>query len=188
MNNRKLCSDCHRVMNACICKLAASFNNTLPVTVLRHPSERKQEKATADLLRLSLTNCKIIDSEIFLPEEVLRPEHRNILIYPSENSTALTNKITTHSNSKIHIILIDGTWKKAYKIFMSNNFLHNLETLSLNVEKESIYKSIRKQKDNGLSTFEAAAEVLNLLENNFPLEDFDKALEGFLAQLKSFRN
>lgn len=186
-NEREYCSRCKRTKKGCICKFTIPLTNDVPITILRHPSEIKKEKATVDLLRLSLSNCRVIDGENFDEDDVLIEGHRNILVYPCENESNI-NTTGLKSLSKVHLIFIDGTWKKAFKIFKLNPFLSDLTSVELHLDSDSPYKEIRKQRENGLSTLEAVGETIKLLQTDFEQEKLLEQFNSFLNHLKSFRS
>ncbi len=87
------------------------------------------------------------------------------------------------------IILLDGTWKKAYKLWQLNTWLHTLPTLRID-DVESQYHIRKAPKAGYLSTLEAAAICLEKLEkcNTKPLYNcFNLMQKTFLKhQKKSF--
>lgn len=184
--NREYCRECNKAVNACICNFIETVENITPITILRHSSEKGKEKATADLINRSLTNCKIIDGEKFESSEVLKEGYENVLVYPKEDSSLLDEEFT-QINKNIHFIFIDGTWKKAFKIYQLNNFLHRLQTVHLALKKDSPYSDIRKQIKNGLSTYEAVYESLSICEPEIRSSNLVKNFHSFLSHLKSFR-
>ncbi|MBY0415032.1 MAG: DTW domain-containing protein [Bdellovibrionales bacterium] len=63
-----------------------------------------------------------------------------------------------------HLIVIDGTWRKAKKIFLSSKNLQPLPALSLAPTEESDYRIRKAPSENALSTLEASVMALNILE------------------------
>ena len=187
ITSREYCNDCKKALVACTCRFIEHVDNKTPITILRHSSEKGKEKATVDLISRSLSNCKVLDGELFESLDVLRPDFVNILVYPSNNSKVL--QIENIQNSKdIHFIFLDGTWKKAFKIYQINHFLHELKTIELELNSESPYSDIRKQKKDGLSTYEAVYEALSLIEPKIRDSNLEKNFHLFLNHLKSYRN
>ena len=76
--------------------------------------------------------------------------------------------IITHSelNNIQCIIILDGTWKKAYRMFMLNPCLHKIKHIVLPVGISSLYEIRKTKKDNALSSLEACCHALARLENN----------------------
>ncbi|EPJ45364.1 MAG: hypothetical protein OFPII_28410 [Osedax symbiont Rs1] len=62
-----------------------------------------------------------------------------------------------------HIILIDGTWQEARKIYNKSIYLKNALKLHLITDTISRYHLRRNQKNTGLCTAEIAMEMLSYL-------------------------
>ena len=144
---RVLCQACQRPEKACICDYIAPVCNVAKVVVLQHPSEVTQAKGTVSLLARSLQNCQVLVGEDFSKNSDLSQildSYHCLLLYPSDNAqtlndsyiTALTdNKLCQVKDSdnagKLCLIILDGTWKKAYRMFMLSTNLHDIDHICL---------------------------------------------------------
>ncbi|CCQ12158.1 hypothetical protein PALB_30590 [Pseudoalteromonas luteoviolacea B = ATCC 29581] len=141
--------------------------------MLRDPSETKHAKNTAILLPLVFKNTTIIDGSIdAIIEQVNAISITNAaILYPSETAQSLDNTNLTIDT----LIVLDGSWKKAYKLFMSIPVLQSLPCVSFANPPATRY-TIRKSKLNySLSSFEATAHALKAIE----LIDVSPALTFF---------
>jgi DTW domain-containing protein YfiP len=187
--SRILCIQCQRPTIACICKFIDKVNNSTAVLVLQHPSEVQQTKGTVALLSRSLNNCQVLVGEDFsLNTELntLLANYEALLLYPSAKAKVLsltTSKLSSdlnNQNSKEYkpqlLIIIDGTWKKAYRMFMLSSNLQLLKQICLpEILANSGQYSIRKvAKKNALSSLEACCYALALLENELNEEGLNK--------------
>jgi DTW domain-containing protein YfiP len=178
--SRILCAQCQRPKIACICKFICKIDNHTAVLVLQHPSEVNQTKGTVSLLNRSLNNCQVLVGEDFSVNtelNILLANYEALLLYPSVQAEVLsltTNKLSSDSNNqnkKYHkprlLIIIDGTWKKAYRMFMLSSNLQLLKQVCLpEILANSGQYLIRKvAKKNALSSLEACCYSLALLEN-----------------------
>ena len=176
---RNLCERCQRPLKACICYFICEINNKIPVLVLQHPSEVTQTKGTVTLLLQSLDDCHVLVGEDFSQNDKLNEilaNYHALLLYPSEHSVelSLTSQLinpvyVNSSNQKPHLLIIlDGTWKKAYRMFMLSKNLHSIKQICLpEVIANSGQYLIRKvAKKNALSSLEATCYALALLEND----------------------
>jgi len=184
--SRECCSVCLRAQVGCICHLFTEVNNEIHVVILQHPNEVKQTKGTVTLLANSLACCEVIIGENFNNDETLAQilsSYKNsiALLYPSDNAIVTSSSVnfddgTEHNASsdtiklpiKIPkcIILIDGTWKKSYKMYMLNEALHHIPHLTLPDHIKGDYRIRKTQKEQALSSLEACTYALSLLENN----------------------
>ena len=180
--SRQCCNVCERPLKTCICAFISKVDNDTQVFVLQHPSEVTQTKGTVALLKHSLSNIKVFVGEDFTQHadlhEALKPFLTAVyLLYPSEKSIDVTDialkpdKLacteSSTNNPKVRcLIILDGTWKKAYRIFMLNPFLHNVPHLTLPEGLSGEYVIRKTLKENALSSLEACCYALQIIENN----------------------
>jgi DTW domain-containing protein YfiP len=167
--------------------------------ILQHPTEVSHAKGTAKILTLSLNNCRCLVGEDFSQHDELNqllaePGYSNLLVYPREDAMTpeqlLGQKAPSGRNEKadkIRLLLIDGTWRKAYKIYQLSANLHCLPALTLNEKVKGNYRIRKAPSETGLSTVEAGYQVLTALapEADFSLllDAFDRMIEFQIAQM-----
>ena len=140
-NNTKTmdyCIQCNRPMSRCICSFVTHIDNPLPVVILQHLRERHHPKGTAKLAQMCLANCDIISEKDFsLPLKKILDHYQPILLWPAtelyQQITKLpaeafqTSRSTNTTDKRPYaLIAIDGTWKKANKIFLSHPELQTM--------------------------------------------------------------
>jgi DTW domain-containing protein YfiP len=198
---RASCTVCLRPQKTCICHLFLNIDNNIDVIILQHPTEVKQTKGTVTLLANSLQNCNVVVGEDFTNDEVLNhllQQYKSglYLLYPSDMATVISplNNVddaeyagkdvtpVIDSGTVKCIILIDGTWKKSYKMYMLNTFLHAIPHLTLPESTEGNYQIRKTQKSNALSSLEACTYALMMLESN------DSKYEQLLSSFKQFND
>ena len=175
---RDLCLQCQRPTKACICAFICKIDNKTPVLVLQHPSEVKQSKGTVALLQRSLNACQVIVGEDFSENSEVNnilAKHHALLLYPSEQAKELSlvigNLKQKHAEIKHHkpllLIILDGTWKKAYRMYMLSKNLQPLISVCLPdyLANNGQYLIRKVAKKNALSSLEATCYALALLED-----------------------
>ncbi|WP_435237155.1 tRNA-uridine aminocarboxypropyltransferase [Psychromonas sp. PT13] len=178
MGKRAICHACLKALPACICKTIKSIDNQHFIHILQDPSEEKKAIGTARILDLSLTRVQITVGECF--DASLFDLDNCFLVFPDPTAipaSEFVDKENITINKRSQFILLDGSWKKAFKLLMCNPFLQSLPKVMINVEGKSTYRIRKSPRDDGLSTVEAGYYLLSQLEN-----DNDK----FLPLLKSF--
>lgn len=81
----------------------------------------------------------------------------SVLLFPSENSVS-TEEIDFEVKN---LIVLDGTWAKAKRMYNENPWLKMLPQLRLDIEKLSLYSEVRHQPRAGyLSTIESIVYAL----------------------------
>jgi DTW domain-containing protein YfiP len=174
---RHLCLQCQRPIKACICAFICEINNKIPVLVLQHPSEVQQTKGTVALLQRSLNACQVLVGEDFSENTELNEllaQHRPLLLYPGEQAQDISlmmndlkqNHATMKQSKSPLLIILDGTWKKAYRMFMLSKNLHSLVQICLpdNIANNGQYLIRKVAKKNALSSLEATCYALALLD------------------------
>ncbi|WP_022941032.1 tRNA-uridine aminocarboxypropyltransferase [Psychromonas hadalis] len=176
MVKRAFCVNCFKASSACICATIKSINNVHLLHILQDPSEEKKAIGTARILKLSLKRVKLTVGTLFDEQDF--DVNNSYLLFPNEEALPaerLTDEVMI--NKKSTFILLDGSWKKAYKLLMNNPFLQKLPKVSINVDIKSNYRLRKSPREDGLSTVEAGYYLLSQLENNS--EKFNPLLESF---------
>lgn len=175
---RSICQHCQRPINACICHFIHEIDNKVSVLVLQHPKEVNHTKGSLPLLANSLKNCQVLVGESFDNDEVfysILKQHagRCAVLYPSDDAIELTlehldvDTSTNNNEQRIScLIVLDATWKKAFKMYQLSSSLKKLPHLKLPQGIKSLYAIRKTQKLDALSTLEASCHALGMLENN----------------------
>ncbi len=134
---------------------------------------------TARILSLSLKNSVTIVGEDLSDNEQLNDmladtQYQHVILYPSEHSAPVES--VTRPNKKLRVILLDGTWKKAFKMWQVSSNLHALNTVHLPKDLKGNYRIRKAPSENSLSTVEAGYHLLSLLEDG---RDFSPLLTAF---------
>lgn len=85
------------------------------------------------------------------------------LAWPSPAPAANTASASPSGVPPTDVVILDGTWQEARKIYNRSAYLHDLPRLTLNPTAASRYTQRRNQVDGGLCTLEAAAAVVTEL-------------------------
>ncbi|SIN76812.1 tRNA-uridine aminocarboxypropyltransferase [Salinivibrio sp. ES.052] len=172
----RYCSSCHKAKAICVCDAITPITNSIPVIILQHPDEVSHPKNSACLLSLALDNCERWIGENFsehgaLNETLAQTQRRYAVLYPGEHAislSSLTEQPVEDNNRERPwgIILLDGTWKKAYKMYQLSKNLHDLPTVNITPMSPSQYTIRKSAKLGALSTLEAGFTALSELSGN----------------------
>ena len=185
---RKLCESCGRPQNVCLCEELVSVASPCRVVILQHPSELKQPLATVPILKLCLQPLDIFVGEDFSEHvelHALLARHKNIrVLYPDVDAVewsldSRTQKVASSDNVDL-LLVIDGTWRKAKRIWLSNPFLHGLDCVKLTGGAEGQYQVRSTTVEGGISTLEAVAQACNYLSQS---NEFDELYRPFKAMI-----
>lgn len=139
---------------------------------MQHPSEIKRAIGTARILSLSLPNSRLWVGEDFSGNDefnrlLAEPERDVYVIYPGEGSVPISRVAATANKQRIQtVILLDGTWKKAYKMWLLATNLHHLPLVNLDNADNGNYRIRKSPKEQGVSTVEAGYLALSVFEAN----------------------
>lgn len=189
---RQLCNQCHYPIVTCVCHAVYPSNNHIRVVVLQHPDEVLNKKNTIRLAMLSLTNIEVIvgqDPQDFMPRFNQLEVSKTALLFPREDAINIARlpefnrgnsqnpkpnkaepKLQQDTNCQqiTTLIVIDGTWRKAKKIYALNPWLGQLTHIQLSDEFTNQYVIRATKVENSLSSLEAIAYSLEKLENLAP--------------------
>ncbi|KPU83759.1 hypothetical protein JI57_00475 [Psychromonas sp. PRT-SC03] len=185
MSKRVRCATCLKALSACICSTIKKLDNQYFLHILQDPSEEKKAIGTAKILSLSLMRVKISTAHYFKEQDF--DLHNCFLIFPGENTISaqkLSLEYKLDKNSQF--ILLDGSWKKAYKLLMNKPFLQKLPRVSFSVTQKSTYRIRKSPREDGLSSVEAGYYLLSQLEQEEtkypPLLDSFNAMINYQIQ------
>ncbi len=166
-NKGNRCFKCKMKDTHCICEHLVGINNLTPVTILMHYREAITTTNTGRIANFLLNNSSVhyrglIDQKI---ESPLLANHTPLYLYPSENAEVLTHELVQKIGGKIQLIIPDGSWRQAQKVAKRESFLKDTLHIKLPDSPPGIFFLRRKIKDEGVSTLEAIARALGIIES-----------------------
>jgi DTW domain-containing protein YfiP/GNAT superfamily N-acetyltransferase len=213
---RSLCEGCQRPPAICVCealplqKLATKTD----VLVLQHPNEfRKKTFSTVPLMSLVLENMhfkrdyKFELEDLSLVQEYLHRGQKPLLLFPSDDAISLDddygcceqeetikedntaaetlNRIKEQGNL---LIVLDGTWAEAKRMASASPCLFDVcEQVQFKAPASCLYDAIRKEPyGHCLSTLEACAQALILLEGAVHVADYLKGVLKLMVDIQLF--
>lgn len=171
--SRTVCDKCQYSAVTCLCDDLVTVQNQLNIIILQHPSELKITKNTAKLLNLCLKRCTLVQGESDKDFKILDtlPVTTTALLYP-DHDAILLDKI--NSDTKLfceqltHLLVLDGTWKKAFKIMQLTPKLNEFKKVSFASVPANRYRIRKAPRADSLSSLEAVAHSLMLIEQCDP--------------------
>lgn len=180
-----MCWRCHRPVGSCVCRHLPDrppVDNRTGITILQHPRERFHPKGTVPLALRGLANVRLVVAHFDEREEpaaTLALPPGTGLLYPHEGSRPLAQ--VPPPERPTHLLLLDGTWGNAHRLYRSNPWLGSLPHFHLEPQTPERYR-IRGEPDPlGRSTIEAIVEALRILEPES--RGLDRLLEAFDAMI-----
>ena len=185
--SRIQCPRCLRPQTHCLCPLIPSLDSRTRVLLLQHPSEVNHALNTARLAALGLSNSQLLVGEVFedLSELLNPPGYTARLLFPADDAQPL--QAYTPGEQPLLLVVPDGTWRKARKLLHLNPLLAGLPRVTLANGGVSRYRLRKAPGPGALSTVEAIAQALQVLEapQSFDalLQPFEALIEGQIAAM-----
>lgn len=165
-----------------------------------HHREKHLTSNTANLAKLVLPNCQIAmrglpNAPFHIDMLNLKPNEEELLyLFPHEGAAVLSaDYLDTLKHKKFHLIVPDGSWSQAVKFYRREPSLAGIQCVTLPEGNPGKYRLRKASNENKLSTFEAIARALGILEYNpnvtNQMEDiFNIMVESVIRGRTAFEN
>lgn len=173
-NKRTICKQCERPERVCWCNYLPN-PKVLPksrttIIILQHPSEKKRNIRTALMALHGIADghCQIHVRRKLTKSDSLYETLQSLncfLLFPSATSKNITT-LASHDDVEKTLVILDGTWDEAKKIYMRSPVLQALPCIHLEVKNKSAYVVRTQPSEKCLSTLETAAHALAIIEKN----------------------
>lgn len=162
---RVRCLRCHRPEAFCLCAAIPSLTSRSRLVLLQHPREEFVAIGTARLAALAVEGATrhvgvSFEGDAEVRALAARPDA--CLLFPSDDATpveALRGQPRT-------LFVVDGTWSLAKKLLRTNPFLAALPRVAFTPTEPSRYRIRREPSAECVSTIEAVAHVLSVLDDD----------------------
>ena len=178
---RKYCYRCFKPDVVCICPSIVPVHNKTRIQILQHPLERHHPIGTARFAELGLKNATLKTVYATLDGSLateLQCTPQTGLLFPSADAVDLA---TVPKNARPNaLIVLDGTWYNAKKLYRENPWLSTLPHYRLAPSRPSRYRIRVEPTRDSVSTLEAIVEALGILE---PQTDCTALIRAFDAMI-----
>jgi DTW domain-containing protein len=179
---RPFCYRCDKPSSMCLCSQLTPIHNEVGVRVLQHPQERRHPIGTTRLLRLGLADVRVhvvrLSGKSAATPPVDLPAGAGLL-YPSADARDLASLAVDDRPSQL--VVIDGTWTQAHRLFRDNPWIAALPRFRLPVGEGSRYRIRAEPRLECLSTVESVVVALRLLQPD--LRGTETLLSAFDAMI-----
>jgi DTW domain-containing protein YfiP len=168
-----------------------------------HHRERYLTSNTANLTTLVLENSKIClrglpEKPFEIDDLELMDNEKPLFLFPHEDALELTPESVAKlkqafPQKKFHLIVPDGTWSQAVKCYRREKGLIDIQCVKLPPGEPGRYRLRKSSDENRLSTYEAIARAVALLEGDDLLlikmnRIFDIMVERVIRGRTAFEN
>lgn len=162
---RVRCRSCFKPAPHCICGLIEPVSNRTFVSILQHPRERFHAIGTARIARLGLERSRIVvprDCFTRSLEQRFDVTPGTGLLFPHPGAKRLED-LAPHERPA-GLVVLDGTWSQARRLYGANPWLHELPHFALSPPAPTRYRIRKAPRREFVSTLEAIVRALEILE------------------------
>jgi DTW domain-containing protein YfiP len=153
---------------ACWCQRLPTLDTATRVVFLQHPREARVAVGTARMAHLCLPNSSLHvgtrwDEDPAVILELSNLDSQPILLFPGPNAPDILKEPPA---GPVTLVVIDGTWSQAGKLVKRSPVLSALPRYGFVPPAASAYRIRKEPRADCVSTIEALAYVLGVLEKN----------------------
>jgi DTW domain-containing protein YfiP len=105
-----------------------------------------------------------LDRETLDLSDLLTPNYRTLLFYPSDDATELDQKLVNEITQPIQLIVPDGNWRQASKVHYRHHELKDILRVKISTPNSAKLHMRTETSEAGMATLEAIAHALGIIE------------------------
>lgn len=165
---RAVCARCARPADACYCHALTTLETRSLVVVLQHPREAGMPFGTARMAQLCLPSAELHVGIAWDGSEVLQrigrdAERPPVLLHPGPGARDIHRD---PPRTPVTLVVLDGTWPQTRAMVRASPALARLPRFTFTPPEPSRYRIRREPRADYVSTIEALAHVLGVLEED----------------------
>ncbi|MFZ4403342.1 MAG: tRNA-uridine aminocarboxypropyltransferase [Pseudobdellovibrionaceae bacterium] len=163
------CLDCGLSKDFCICSLIPVLQTRTRVCLVVHRKELKRTTNTGRLAIKSLVNSRMyirgeLDQKSLDLSDLISADYRSVLFYPSDDAVELNLDFMQQNPLPIQLIVPDGNWRQASKVYSRHPELADLEKVKISSANLAENHLRKEHFAEGMSTLQAIALALGVTE------------------------
>lgn len=164
------CQGCFLHKDRCICDQFPSLTLRTRIALIIHAKELKRTTNTGRLAVKILANSEMRirgeGRDALDLSDMLVPEYRTLLFYPSPNAIELNRELVEASPLPIQLIVPDGNWRQASKVHYRRHELKDIPRVMISTPNLNEQHMRAETTESGMATLEAIASALGIIEGN----------------------
>ena len=157
------CGRCGLRPPACLCSAIVARPVRTRVVLLTHCVERRKSTNTGRLVTLAVQGAEVrLRGEREAPPRAPLPQGRRLLLFPHREARILSPE--DGRGEPVVLIVPDGNWNQARRMWRRDPDAHGAELVTLPAGVPSRYALRHAPREGALSTLEAVARALGLLD------------------------
>ncbi len=185
---KRPCPVCFLHLSRCICAEIPSLNLRTKVSLIVHAKELKRTTNTGRLALKALVNSQMIvrgADKTPLDLTPLLAGFSNLLFFPAQDAVELTADFLLQFDKPIQLLVPDGNWRQAGKVSSRHPELDGIPRVKIGAPNRASLHLRRETSIEGMSTLEAIARALRVIEGEDVYESLNRLYQAKLnATLK----
>lgn len=177
-----LCPQCQVHRRICVCDTCGPIAGAPKLCALQHPSEAGHSKGTLRVASACLPQLRVEVGENPDDFDEVRKRARQgglAVLFPSSASEPLE---TADISGIREWLVIDGTWRKANRIWLSNQWLQALPSYHFKAPPLSVYRVRKAPREDSLATVEAIRHLLHLTHPELDLGPLQRGMDTLVER------
>lgn len=167
------CLGCGLHKNLCLCGLIPELRLGLDlktrISLVIHHRELKRTTNSGTLALKVLGNSLLRvrgqqDQGTLDLSDLLTSEYRTFLFFPCDGAIELSPELIAQSRLPIQLIVPDGNWRQASKVHYRHSELKDIPRVMISAPNTAAFHLRRESSEIGMSTLEAIAQALGVIE------------------------
>jgi DTW domain-containing protein YfiP len=154
-------------LSLCVCELIPTLSTRTRLLLVIHRIEARKPTNTGKLAAQCLVNSEVLvrghadaPTPPFVTDEASQP----VFLFPHPDAVPLERFVG--STKPVILIVPDGTWRQASKVYHRVSGFRDVPCASLPSGPPSIYRLRSEAHPHGLATLEAIAQAMGILEGD----------------------
>ena len=170
------CEHCLFQRRVCVCAEIPTIATRTRIVIVRHHSERHRSSNSGRLAHRALPNSVVVEHGGVAGPAVLPPLEGAWLLYPQGESLASAPEPPPRQ-----LVVLDATWSQARRMYRKLDALRGLPVLRLPDEPMPAARLRESPGEGRVSTIEAIARALRLLEGDPPARALERVFDLAVA-------
>jgi DTW domain-containing protein YfiP len=164
------CVECSLHKDLCLCELIPRLDLKTKMTLVVHYKELKRTTNTGTLALKALVNSEVRirgkGREGLDLTDLLIPQYRTLLFFPSEDAVELNSELIADSSFPIQLIVPDGNWRQASKVHYRHHELKDIPRVMISTPNLETFHMRAETTDHGMATLQAIALAMGVIEGH----------------------
>jgi len=178
------CTGCGLPPAACACALLPTLRFRTPIAIVQHVRERYKPTNTGKLF------ARIVGGTVVLPVGMREPAFNPSpldssiewrLLFPREGAPIFDPRLS--EGRRLGFVLLDGSWHQCSHMSRRLPVVSQFPCVSLPPGRPSFWTVRAQHDDEGRSTFDAAAQVLEMMEGADAVAPLRRAFAEITARM-----